>query len=154
MFDFSELIEPFGQAFAERIGTAFLFIVSTQKSPKAYYQRILHFLLWIARQTEGFPSIVDRLRENKRPDEVIFERAVLVYQQELLADLSRAATVTEGQMVGPCFSVIEKFSKAKTLPRVRFRATGRRLRNSNRRHHLWLRLRRLKMMLAAFSKSQ
>ena len=58
--NFEELVAHYGLEFAEKIGTVFVAVVRNQTSPKAYYQRIKHFLLWLA---EGGPAgIAERLK--------------------------------------------------------------------------------------------
>ena len=56
IFDFSDLIDGYGLNFTEKVATVFNSFISDMESPKAYYYRIIDFLLWLAKESLTCPQ--------------------------------------------------------------------------------------------------
>lgn len=118
-FGFEELVPHYGLEFAEKVGTVFVAVVRNHVSPKAYYLRIKHFLLWL---TEGATAgIAERLKMGEAIEGAEFERAGLSYQQEVM--YGKSVTPGKKRRSHPAFTVIEKFGEVGILPKVRFPRT-------------------------------
>ena len=127
-FSFEELVAHYGLEFAEKVGTVFVAVVRNQTSPRAYYQRIKHFLLWLA---EGATAgIAERLKMGKAIERPEFERAALWYQQEVM--YGKSVTPGKKSRKHPALTVIERFGEVGMFPRVRFPRTRRMRKNRTR----------------------
>ena len=119
IFDFSCLAEIYGLNFSEKVATVFISLIEDMASPKAYYQRIVHFLLWLANDPQLNEKLAADLGSNKRIDQAQFELAINQYREDLL---SRAEidSARRGRFI-PHLEVIQKFADAGIFPQIRFR---------------------------------
>ena len=126
IFDFSCLAETFGLNFSEKAATVFISLIEDMASPKAYYRRIVHFLLWLANDPQLNGKLAADLGSNKRIDQAQFELAINQYREDLL---SRAEidSARRGRFI-PHLEVIQKFADAGIFPQIRIR-----MRNKGRR---------------------
>lgn len=115
VFDFSDLVEPYGLAFAEKVGTVFVHIVSKLVDAKYDYYRINHFLLWLAKH-DGYSEVVEMFKAGEVPGRDIFERATLEYKQDLLAGFDESRGEADSRRKKLRLAVIRKFSAAKLFP--------------------------------------
>lgn len=117
VFDFALLIEPYSLEFAEKVGTVFIHIVDKLANPKASYSDLKKFLTWISTK-ESLGEIVNSLSNGSLPESSAFERAVLTYQQLMLAEFQEKAGKASTRQALPCLAVISKFSDARVFPRI------------------------------------
>lgn len=123
-FDFSDLIEQYGREFAEKIGTIFVHITNKLENPKTYFNRIRHFLHWLAKH-DGSSKVVTSLREGNRPDRNLFERSALTYQQSLIAEVHEKSGGGSSQRKNLSLVVITKFGDARVFPTFTFASQKR-----------------------------
>lgn len=124
IFDFSQFIEPYGQEFAERVGTIFVHLASKWVSPKPHFSRINNFLLWLLKH-EGSSSVVNSLREGKRPEQESFERSALTYQQTILTEIHEGTGEGSNQRKNQALTVITMFGDAGVFPHFTFSSQKR-----------------------------
>ena len=124
IFDFSGLVDFYGLNFSEKVATVFISLIEDMESPKAYYQRIIHFLSWLAKDPQVYGELAADLGNNKHIDQAKFERAIYQYKEALL---SRAEIDSNRQgRSKPDFKVIKKFTGAGVFPQIRFQMRKKR----------------------------
>ena len=118
IFDFSRLVDFYGLNFSEKVATAFISLIEDIEAPKPYYQRIIHFLRWLAKDRQMYGDLAADLGNNKYIDQAEFERAIHQYKEALL---SRAEidSARRGRFK-PRLEVIYKFAGAGIFPKIRF----------------------------------
>ena len=121
VFNFSRLNDIYGRSFSERVATTFVSLISDLAAPKLNYYQIIHFLLWLSKESQLYGEIVAGLKNNKHIDEAKFERAVLQYRQ---AVISRVRRMGKMQCTAQSkFSMIQKFAGAGVFPQFRLTRT-------------------------------
>ena len=125
VFDFSDLIEDYGLAFAERVATTFVAVVAKHTDPYFRHRRLVHFLTWLAVSTES--TLAQRMRDGQPVDEREFVRVALLYQQHVMYGENGKGT----QGGGSGLTIIESVGEAGLFPRVHFPKSLDR-----RRHHV------------------
>lgn len=119
IFDFSELITPYGQEFAEKVGTIFLHVSEGIRHSQAIYSRLKHFLIWLSTY-EGSHDVVESFKADEMPNTASFERSLLIYKQW---QLEQCGGIGRRRLNG--FSILQKLSVIGFFPRVRAKQTGR-----------------------------
>lgn len=124
IFDFSEIIKPYGQEFAEKIGTIFVHVVSKLENAKTDFYRLNHFLHWLSKH-DGSSKVVSFLHEGKLPEKDSFERSALTYQMTALAESREGAGEESNQKKHPSLMVIKRLCDARIFPEFTFPSQGR-----------------------------
>lgn len=124
IFDFSRLVDFYGLNFSEKVGTVFISLIEDMEWSKPYYQRIIHFLLWLANDPQLYGELAADLGNNTHIDQAKFELAIHQYKD---APLSRAEvdSARRGRF-GPDLQVIQKFADAGIFPQIRFHISKKR----------------------------
>ena len=117
IFNFSRLIDCYGLNFTEKAATVFVSLISNLVSPEAQYRRIIHFLLWLAKESHLHGEIVERLKNNKHIDGTMFERAIFYYKEAILFDLSKNDISWKSSRFE--LVVLQKFADAGVFPQIR-----------------------------------
>ena len=128
IFDFSRLVDFYGLNFSEKVATVFISLIEDMESPKPYYQRIIHFLLWLVNAPQLYGELAADLGNNKHIDQAEFERAIYQYKD---APLSRAEvdSARRGRF-RPELQVVQKFADAGIFPQIRIHISKKRKGNS------------------------
>ena len=124
IFDFSRLVDFYGLNFSEKVATVFISLIKDMESPKPYYQQIIHFLLWLAKDRQMYGKLAADLGNNTHIDQAKFELAIYQYKD---APLSRAEvdSARRGRF-RPYLQVIQKFADAGIFPQIRFHISKKR----------------------------
>ena len=117
IFNFSHLIDCYGLNFTEKAATVFVSLISNLVDPKAYYHRIIHFLLWLANESHLYGEIVEGLKNNKHIDGTKFERAIFYYKEAIQFDLSKKDNSRKSSKFE--LVVLQKFADAGVFPQIR-----------------------------------
>ena len=124
IFDFSRLVDFYGLNFSEKVATVFISLIEDIEAPKSYYQRIIHFLLWIANDPQLYGDLAAGLGNKTHIDQAKFELAILQYKEALL---SRAEidSARRGR-VSLRLEFIMKFADAGVFPQIRIKVSKKR----------------------------
>lgn len=124
VFDFSELIDCYSLEFSEYVGTAFIIISNNLASPKSSYERIKHFLIWIASHDK---ELSNRLSNSLSLNSEKYERACLCYKQELVMSKNEKLNLSWKKSMKFNLAIITKYGKAGVLPKFKFSNSRRNL---------------------------
>lgn len=122
VFDFTELIPAYGLPFVEKLATAFVFVADDLASPKGSYQRVRHFLGWLADHSPAKSDVMPALRANLSPPTAPFERMLLAYREELMNAPNRGTR----RSAHPQLAIIERMGQVGVFPEI---SIGRRRRD-------------------------
>ena len=124
IFDFSRLVDFYGLNLAEKVATVFISLIEDMESPKPYYQRIIHFLSWLAKDPQLYGELAADLGNNTHIDQAKFELAIHQYKEALLyrAEIDSAR---RGRF-HPQLEAIQKFADAGIFPQIRFQISKKR----------------------------